>query len=177
MLEFDDFYRDSFKSLMKTVMYAGATRHEAEDAVQDAMQELHRRWPEIEHPHAYARRAVRSSFLKIRDGERLRRRKEQAAAGDCENGTENGDQDLTIWEDQQWVRQLLDSLPPRQREVMKFVCEGYKPKEIAQILGKTPNAVRQNLHAVRRRLMLALEPASSTDLIDTNQHRRGDEVR
>lgn len=177
MLEFDDFYRDSFKSLMKTVMYAGATRHEAEDAVQDAMQELHRRWPEIEHPHAYARRAVRSSFLKIRDGERLRRRKEQAAAWDCENGTENGDQDLTIWEDQQWVRQLLDSLPPSQREVMKFVCEGYKPKEIAQILGKTPNAVRQNLHAVRRRLIPALETASSTGLSETNQHRRGDEVR
>jgi RNA polymerase sigma factor (sigma-70 family) len=165
-LEFEDFYRDSFRPLMKILMYAGATWHEAEDAVQDAMQELHQRWPEIEHPHAYARRAVRSSFLKIRDGERRRRGKEQVSAGDYENenGNENGNQDLTIWEDQQWVKQLLASLPPSQREVMTFVCDGFKPIEIARILGKTPNAVRQTLHAVRRRLMPALTPGSSTDL-------------
>jgi RNA polymerase sigma-70 factor (ECF subfamily) len=53
-----------------------------------------------------------------------------------------------------------------QREVMWWVIDGLKPSEIALLFGKTPEAVRQSLHAARRRLILSLNDrdASMPDL-------------
>lgn len=54
----------------------------------------------------------------------------------------------------------IASLPPRQAEVMALTCDGYRPKEIAQILsevypgegGITGDAVRASLHQARHKL-------------------------
>jgi DNA-directed RNA polymerase specialized sigma24 family protein len=57
-----------------------------------------------------------------------------------------------VWEDQEWVVQVLSSLPAGQRAVMALVVDGFTPAEIAVRLGRSPAAVRQCLMAARRRL-------------------------
>lgn len=160
-VEFTDFFRGHHVFLIETAMYAGATRPEARLAAQDAMTDVLRRWNDIGNPVAYARRAVLSCFLKARRDGLDRVRIEQVRYG---AGTPQGrlDQDLTAWEDRQWVRQLLDSLPPKQREVMAFVVDGFEPSEIALLLGRSPEAVRQNLWEARSRLKRALEQDQAT---------------
>jgi DNA-directed RNA polymerase specialized sigma24 family protein len=62
------------------------------------------------------------------------------------------DPGLIVWEQQEWVTLLLKSLPPAQREVLACMVDMFVSREIAQLLGKTEAAVRQNLCAARKRL-------------------------
>jgi DNA-directed RNA polymerase specialized sigma24 family protein len=61
---FDDFYRSSYRELVKAAMFAGATFDEAEDAVSKSLTEMLRRWPVPGHPLRYARKAVIHNFIK-----------------------------------------------------------------------------------------------------------------
>jgi RNA polymerase sigma factor (sigma-70 family) len=152
---FADFFRKAYRAVMQTMLYAGATYHEAEEAAAAGMEEVFRRWDQISSPLAYARRAALTSFLKEKERgpDRVRHR----MAGHAEARQEGAeDAGLTVWEDRQWIVQILSSLPPAQREVMAFITDGFTPTEIATLLGKTPAAVRQNLHAARARLTLEL---------------------
>jgi DNA-directed RNA polymerase specialized sigma24 family protein len=67
------------------------------------------------------------------------------------------DGELTRAEDEEWVVYMLSLLPPAQREVMELVTEGLDQAEIAAALGKTKEAVRQNLCYARARLSRELE--------------------
>lgn len=149
--EYTVFFHDHYRELVRAAMYMGASRDEADEAAATTMQEVLRRWRRIDDPLAYARRAVVSNFLKekTRGLGRLRRRMVERAAY-TPAGRE--DQDLNAWEGRQWVMQKLQSLPASQREVMARIVDGYSPVEIATLLGKTPEAVRQCLCAARERL-------------------------
>jgi DNA-directed RNA polymerase specialized sigma24 family protein len=120
------------------------------------MEEVLRRWTEINHPQAYARRAVMSNLVKdkTRGLDRVRRREAQVVQTAAEGGDDAG---LVMWEDQEWVRELLESLPPAQRAVMALVVDGFSADEVAFLLGKSPGAVRQNLCDARVRLKAALQ--------------------
>lgn len=148
---FVDFFQKAYRAVIQTVLYAGASYHEAEEAAAAGMEEVFRRWDQISSPLAYARRAALTSFLKEKERglDRVRHRMAGRAEARQEGTADAG---LTIWEDGQWVGQILSSLPPAQREVMAFITDGFTPGEIATMLGKTPDAVRQNLHAARARL-------------------------
>jgi RNA polymerase sigma factor (sigma-70 family) len=152
---FADFYQTNYRELIKTAMYAGATRQEAEDVVSITMENVLQRWAEIDHPRGYARRAVISNLVKekTRGLRRVRQRQAEHGLGSREKSEDAG---LTVWEDRQWVRQVLDSLPDAQREVMALIFDGFAPSEVAALLDKTPGAVRQNLCAARQRLRVTL---------------------
>ena len=62
-----------------------------------------------------------------------------------------------IGQEQASVLALLRRLPPRQRQIMAWVYDGYTPKEIADLLGMEPNAVRASLHKAREALKACLE--------------------
>jgi RNA polymerase sigma-70 factor (ECF subfamily) len=143
-------------------MYLGATMQEAEDAVQTTMSELLRRWEAIGNRFGYARRAVISNYLKEKTRGLKRIRDHQIELGDVTPEVDDG-RAMTAWEDEQWVLQILESLPPAQREVMAFVVDEFKPIEIAELLGKTPEAIRRNLHATRQRLRRTLQQEWMTD--------------
>lgn len=153
---FTAFFREHHPSLIHTAMYAGATRTEARLAAQDAMTDVLKRWDDIANPVAYTRQAVLSCFFKARrDGlDRVRIKQVRHGAGTPEARL---DQNLTAWENKQWVCQLLDSLPAKQREAMALVVDGFEPSEIAALLGRSAEAVRQNLREARTRLKQALE--------------------
>src|SRR5262249_49094749 len=132
-------------------MYAGATWHEADEAAQAIMREVFQRWDNLEDPLAYARHGVISNFIKdkARGLNRIRHRLVERGAGTAE-GRENPH--LTVLENREWVMQILQSLSPGQREVMAFIIDGFAPTEIAALLGRSPDAVRQSLRGARRRL-------------------------
>jgi RNA polymerase sigma factor (sigma-70 family) len=163
--DFEVFYRARYRELVKAAMYAGATQHEAEDATDASMEDVLRHWASIEYPVAYARKALGSNLkkLKTRNLDRTRRRQIECGAA---VGKDQEDARLSAWEEVQWTRQLLESLPPAQRDVMAFVVDGLKPGEIAELLGITPGATRQRILAARQQLKLALQaergPSSST---------------
>src|ERR1700733_1981187 len=107
-------------------MYAGATWHEAEDAAQEAFINVYRKWGAIENPLAYACRAAVSLFVrrKKRGPRRVIKRLFERGEG-LQEGAE--DPNLNIWVDQEWVRQLLDSLPKAQRDTLSLIVDGFAP--------------------------------------------------
>lgn len=159
---FEDLFRDAYRPLLRDAIFAGGNPHEAEDAVSAALEEVLRRWDGIENPRAYARRATISNLIKNRQRgqQRIRARMIQRGDYQLERDLDPG---LTVWEEQEWVMQLLESLPSAQREVLACMVDMFPRKEIAQLLGKTDAAVRQNLCAARKSLMsyLAEAPAAN----------------
>lgn len=153
--EFITFFRAEYRPLLVTVMSVGATLVEADEAAASAMEEVLRRWNQIDAPLAYAKRAALSHFFKEKERglDRVRQRLKDGA--EARRGGVD-DAGLTVWEDRQWVMQILSSVPSAQREVLALVVDGFTPAEIARRLGKTADAVRQNLHAARARLSLIL---------------------
>lgn len=148
---FCDFFRIYYRPLVRDVIFAGGHLAEAEDAVSAAMIEVFRRWDTIENPRAYARQAaIRFAVKSWRHGlprisERLVAQGDVRAEGDLDPG-------LLVWEQREWVTLLLKSLPRAEGEVLACMVDEFRPQEIAQLLGKTEAAVRQNLRAARKRL-------------------------
>ena len=162
------FFRSSYRLVVQTVTYAGATETEADEAAAAAMEDVLRHWDRISLPRAYARKAAVSHFLKEkqRGNDRTRHRLAGLAEARQDGALDPG---LTVWEDRQWVDQLLGSLPAAQREVMGFIVDGFAPSEVAALLGKTPEAVRQNLKAARTRLtFLLLDQAGPPSLVSSS---------
>jgi RNA polymerase sigma factor (sigma-70 family) len=54
------------------------------------------------------------------------------------------------WLQRQEVTQVLQALPPRQRQVLALTIDGWTPAEIADLLGIDSAAVRSNLMKARR---------------------------
>ncbi|TDD11170.1 hypothetical protein E1294_45525 [Nonomuraea diastatica] len=54
-------------------------------------------------------------------------------------------------------------LPPVQREIMAWTIDGYTPAEIAELLDKSPPAVRVNLFKARATLRIALAGMGGDD--------------
>jgi RNA polymerase sigma factor (sigma-70 family) len=54
------------------------------------------------------------------------------------------------WLQEQQVLAVLRALPPRQRQVLALVLDGWSPAEIADLLGMEPPAVRASLKKARR---------------------------
>lgn len=152
---FERFFRENYRQLCRFAQYLGFTESQADEAVAAAMREMLRRWAEIKDPTAYARRAVVHNAIKAKERgdlgnlDRIRDRMVERRTAPPEAGE---DPDMVAWENEQWVIQLLESLSPAQREVVEHVVNGFTPTEIAELLGKSPAAIRQRLHAARERL-------------------------
>jgi RNA polymerase sigma factor (sigma-70 family) len=166
---FEEFFRHSFRELVRTAMFAGANPEEAKDAAAKTLAEMLQRWPVPENPIAYARQAVVHNFVKekTRGNERLIRRLiERGHISRHEGFT---DDQLTAFEDSQWVTDVLSVLPPTQHKVMECIARGLASDEIAETLGMSRDAVRRNLCDARRRLAQTLQ--SDGDLIQSPRLR------
>ncbi|MEV6031482.1 RNA polymerase sigma factor [Nonomuraea sp. NPDC052116] len=153
--EVEQFFRGHYRLLMKVARVAGATEQEADDAVGMTMVDLWRRWPTIDRPKAYACRAVVSNFIKRRNREA--KETERLLSTQAPVTEADWDARMTLWEDREWVEQMLDRLPPTQREVMACYVEGLNSPEIADYLDKRPDAIRKNLQFARERLKQIIE--------------------
>ena len=154
---FGEFFHEVYRELVKTAMYAGATLDEAEDAASKTMVEVMPKWNPGEPPsRRYLRKAVVHNFVKekTRGPDRVARRLAERGYVPHQEGAE--DERLTVRENKEWVTQTLECLPPAQREVMECITRGIERDEIPQVLGKSPEAVRQNLCYARKRLRAEL---------------------
>jgi RNA polymerase sigma factor (sigma-70 family) len=146
----EKFFEDTYEVLISAGVWWGGNRQDAEDAADYAMEELRVRWHEIRNRAGYARRMVINYVTRAQQGDRDKIKKivaKTAYAGDqCD------DHRLTAYEDEQWILQLLDCLPPVQRAVMARVYDGLSYEEIAQQLGKNVPTVRKHLQLARDRL-------------------------
>jgi RNA polymerase sigma factor (sigma-70 family) len=147
----EEFYRKTYPRLLRYAIFvASGNVHDAEDAVSAALLEVCSRWEKIENPAAYARRVIINNLSKGMQGGLRRTCERQIQRGDYPRPSQ--DPNLTVWEDWEWVMQLLRSLPPAQRKVLACMIDEASTREIAELLGKTDATVRQNLHAARTRL-------------------------
>jgi RNA polymerase sigma-70 factor (ECF subfamily) len=160
---FAEFFRNNYKKLLRFAMYAGASEHQADEATAATMKELLNRWADINNPAAYARRAVISNLIKAKKRQSLEPIRDRLVDLRAAPAAAYDDLDLSAWEDKEWVMQLLVSLPPAQRDVMAHIIDGFTPKEIAQLLGTSPAAIRQCLHAAREKLKQTLRQEQMND--------------
>jgi RNA polymerase sigma factor (sigma-70 family) len=149
--DFEDFSRGSYHRLVRRAMYLGVTPEQAEDIVQNVMVAMLRRWTEIRDEASYAPRAVLNNVKDERkDQFRLSRRLAEAGYVPQSEGAE--DARLDVWEDEEWVTQVLSCLKPSQRAVMEGVLAELTSAEIGALLGTTDSNVRQTLHTARNKL-------------------------
>jgi RNA polymerase sigma factor (sigma-70 family) len=155
---FEDFYRSSYRELVRAAMIAGATLEEAEDAVSKTLTEMLRIWPVPGYTLRYARKAVVHNFIKekTRGTARVARRLVERGHVTPHEGAE--DQRLTALEGREWTASVLSELTEAQREVMQLVADGLSYKEIAEAIGKSGDVVRRRLSDARARLVKILNP-------------------
>ncbi|HEX4254606.1 MAG TPA: sigma-70 family RNA polymerase sigma factor [Streptosporangiaceae bacterium] len=169
--EFEEFYRDHYLGLLKSLIIAAAGDVElAKDAMDEAMTVAYEKWDSILNPPAYVRRVAVHRLIK----EKVKARRAIPTPPDETAEKPNHTTGQVIWEQQTWVVWLLEQLSPAQREALACIVDDLKPAEIAELLGKTPEAVRQNLSAARRRLTKYLAETNGAEMTAT---AHGEEAR
>jgi RNA polymerase sigma factor (sigma-70 family) len=149
--EFDDFFRREYRKLVASVMFVGARREEAEDAVTEAMVLAARRFPDLEHPAVWVRVAAQRLYIKKAQRERELARREQLMSPPAAPARP-GDHDLL-----DFVREILATMPPAQATVLALTIDGYTAGEIASMLGCPQTTVRSNLRNARATMAAALK--------------------
>jgi RNA polymerase sigma-70 factor, ECF subfamily len=132
------------------------SRQEAEDLVQETYVRAWRRRRQLQDPKAAA--AWLFSIAKNAWTDRLRRKARRRAAteplgDDYQDPAAGPDRGLVVREDLGRVLEAMDSLPPRQREVLHLhACQGLSLQEIADVLGITTQAAKASICEARKRL-------------------------
>lgn len=151
--EFDAFFKGNYAFVLKFLVLIGASWAEAEDAAQEAMLAVLQAWPKITNHRQWLLVAARRRL--VRSQQRSRRQIPLIAEGGWLSELEGGPvPEAAVTEqavDQDLLRLVAD-LPPRQRQIIALVADGYSQAEVAEALGLTPSAVRANLYKARRNL-------------------------
>jgi RNA polymerase sigma factor (sigma-70 family) len=145
--QFEAFVRKHAKPLMRYLMYAAAADvYEAEEALWTVLGDVYRRWPAIDTPLAYVKRSAVRKIAVGRRRESARRHAENRATRHHESSMDG----TSIWENQEWVRSLLRSLPRKQAEVLALVHDDLTTQEIGQLLGTNEATIRKRLSYARQ---------------------------
>lgn len=127
---------------------AGASRADAEDAVQEAMIQAWQHWTSIREPAAWLRTVVFRTWPKQGAIQRFK----TAPLEDADRSAVLYP-DLSIFAaEQQQVLRLLRALPPMQRAVTALFYDGSSCGEIAEVLDVSEATVRSHLRHARRTL-------------------------
>lgn len=159
-MEYEDFYAESYPVLRRLAFARTGDRGAAEDLVQDALADAHRRWAEIQgyrEPLAWARRAVLN-----RSVSRWRRRgRESAALGRIDADRPASTADAMAFQDEElWA--AIRALPRRQLEVVVLLWfEELTVDVVAETIGCGPETVRTHWRRARERLRSELAPEAN----------------
>ncbi|MDT0310039.1 sigma-70 family RNA polymerase sigma factor [Streptomyces sp. DSM 44917] len=147
--------RAEYVPLLRFLAYQGATRSEAEDAVQEAFAAACApgTWVDVASPRAWLRTVAFRAWL---------RRDARVPEEPRPDLLVREDADVCDWPTPESAAELrsehaeviglLRELPPKQRAVMALSLDGFTTEEIGRVLDIAPEAVRQNLHRARGEL-------------------------
>jgi RNA polymerase sigma factor (sigma-70 family) len=150
--DFETFWNAHYRYFLMFLMAIGATVEDAHDTVHDVVVKMLKKdtWSGLTtNPRAWVRKDVLHTYY---DQQKRRRRKREIEKSLPPPPGSYVDDGPNVWEEWQWVKQMLSTLPPAQREVVELILADLDASEIADLLGKTPAAIRQNLAHARRRL-------------------------
>jgi RNA polymerase sigma-70 factor (sigma-E family) len=136
---FDEFVAARGTALLRTAtLVCGATRHDAEDLVQHALEKVYRHWRRIRHdnPEAYARRVVVNAAISRERRRRVVREITFARPPDTPAVSPDLDLRDTLIEE-------LRRLPPRMRAVLVLrYWEDHSEASTAAMLGCSAGTVK-----------------------------------
>lgn len=150
---FEAFYRASYRDLIATAMFYGATPEDAEDAASETLEKMLHIWPVTGYPLAYARKAVVHNFVKARTRGTRRTVNRLIERDITSHQLGELDEALTDQEEREWIYDLLSELPAKQREVMLRIVEGSSRKEIISELDISADVFRRRLCDARTSLV------------------------
>lgn len=159
-MEFEEYVVARGPALERYAFVLTGDRQRSEDLVQTALLKAYRHWWRLaraEHPDAYVRRIITTSYL---DWRRRRSSSEQPAEA-LPEPTANGDDpaDLVVLRDE--MLRALTSLTPHQRAVLVLRhYEGYDDVAIGAVLGCSEVTVRSHATRGAQRLRAVLDPTS-----------------
>jgi RNA polymerase sigma-70 factor (sigma-E family) len=134
---FDAIYRASHPPMVRLSWLLVGSRSVAEEVVQDAFLALHQRWPTVDNPGGYLRRAVVNGSLSWR----RRQAREQRSLARIGEPPPTGDPQIdSMWD-------AIARLRPERRAVVVLRYWADLPhSEIADLLGCPITTVRTRLH-------------------------------
>jgi RNA polymerase sigma factor (sigma-70 family) len=158
--EFETFYREFLPVLVGFLRWQGVPLTDAADLAQETMMQAYRKWSTIKHPQAWSRRVASRMWA---------RHLAVACPRDPIADVADVSQvlltipDVDAWEQRHQVLAALDTLPPRQRQVLAWTLDGYTPTEIGAELQIEPSAVRSSLLLARRAVAAFLTRGGDDD--------------
>ncbi|GIG87619.1 SigE family RNA polymerase sigma factor [Plantactinospora endophytica] len=138
--DFDDFVRTRSVTLLRVAYLLTGDRHEAEDLLQEVLEQVYLRWRRVRTvPEAYARRAL---VNRAASRWRRRARRPERALGDVDPSTPDRTEDVLVRES---VVAALRLLPHRQRAavVLRFL-EDLSVADVAAALDCSEGAVKSH---------------------------------
>jgi RNA polymerase sigma-70 factor (ECF subfamily) len=158
---FDEIFRASYASLVRSAESLVRSRAVAEEIVQDVMFELWRRRDALERetsPQAYLFQSTRNRALNHLRHQRVEKRGEPYAAGRTEMEA-SGPAVLVEEEIDVALRDAVAALPDRCREIFELSrTQGLKYAEIASLLGISVKTVEAQMGKALRSLRERLAP-------------------
>jgi RNA polymerase sigma factor (sigma-70 family) len=155
--DFEAFWFEHYRYYCWVLMAIGATLEDAHDTIGDLIEDMHKKhtWGRLSNPKAWFHKALLHTYYNRR--KRQRRRLELEIKNHLTPESYIDDRP-NVWEDWQWVAQMLSTLPPTQRSVVELIIAEMDAREIADLLGKTSDTIRQNLAQARKKLRANLGP-------------------
>jgi RNA polymerase sigma factor (sigma-70 family) len=147
--EFAEFFRAEHKKLIRFVIAIGADGDQAAEIAQVTFVKAFESWGEIRAPRAWIRRVAANELTASRQASR--RETPQATLPDSPVPVSTA-LAVQLTEEARHVLAVLQALPPRQRQVMAWIIDGFGAAEIARELGVSPESVRQNHAKARKNL-------------------------
>jgi RNA polymerase sigma factor (sigma-70 family) len=144
--EFAEFFRAEHKKLIGFMMAIGAGVDDAAEIAQLTFVKAFEGWDAIRTPRAWIRRVAVHELTAARQA--VRREAPQATLPDVPAPVSTA-LAVELTEEARRVLAALQLLPPRQRQVMAWIIDGFPAVEIASELGVSPESVRQS-HAKAR---------------------------
>jgi RNA polymerase sigma-70 factor (ECF subfamily) len=157
---FDDFYELYFDRVARALVLAGADRESAWDATQEAFARALRRWRtvrEMDRPDGWV---YVVAMNELRDRWRRKQRGLPAAPDARESGTDNTGGIAT----RLCVRDLIATLPPRQRQavVLRYLAD-LPLGDVADAMGCALGTAKATLHQALQNLRVELDDKEDDD--------------
>ncbi|MFE3991556.1 RNA polymerase sigma factor [Streptomyces goshikiensis] len=152
--EFAALFAEQAPRLMQHLLYLGAQRAEAEDAMHDAMMSLLlalRGGAQVQHPRAWVRVVAARSYFRQQRRETLMSEVPEAVA------PISVDAEVAAAVD---ILEALKRLPARQSAIMRLSVADYSVADIAEVMDMEQATVRSNLRHARKKLQLILSDGS-----------------